>query len=287
MSHAATIPLAGGWIEDAAGAVTPIVGTLMIGRSSKSTVRIESTSVSRRHALVHEQGGEFWLVDLGSTNGTLHRGRRVRQPVPLNDGDAIEISGQRFTFRRAASAFVTADGVRTTAGARRPPTTARVWLLLVDIEKSSSLSQQLSPEEFTMLVGRWFLACKDALEEHRAVINKYLGDGFLAYWPPAAGAPESVLATLRLLRAMQEGGPPAFRVVLHRGPVAVDADHGLGEESLLGAEVHFIFRMEKAAGAAGWPLTLSEAAARELAATRSLGEAELSGFPGRHRFYSL
>lgn len=287
MSEPADSPLADGWLEDASGAVTPVVGTLVIGRSSKSSLRIESTSVSRRHALVHEQGGEFWLVDLGSTNGTMHQGRRVRQPVPLGDGDFIEVSGHRFRFRRAASAFTTADGTRTTEGFRRPPQAVRAWLLLVDIEKSSSLSQQLPPEEFSVFVGRWFLACKDALEEHGAVINKYLGDGFLAYWPPAAESVDAVRRTLDVLRQMQTAGPPPFRIVLHRGAVALDAEHSFGEESLMGAEVHFIFRMEKAAGTAGWKLTLSEPAAKELGATQELGEAELSGFPGQHRFYTL
>ncbi len=287
MSETDTAPPVDGWLEAAAGAVTPVVGTLIIGRSSKSSLRIESTSVSRRHALVHEQGGEFWLVDLGSTNGTMHQGRRVRQPVPLGDGDLIEISGNRFRFRRAASAFTTADGVRTTEGFRRPPRAVRAWLLLVDIEKSSTLSQQLPPEEFSVFVGRWFLGCKDALEEHGAVINKYLGDGFLAYWPPAAASLDAVRETLRVLRQMQAAGPPAFRIVLHRGDVALDAEHSYGEESLMGAEVHYIFRMEKAAGTAGWKLTLSEAAARELEATQELGEADLAGFPGKHRFYTL
>ena len=57
----------------------PLVGkTLSLGRARDNNVVFTSTKVSRRHALVHAQGGaEFSLVDLGSSNGTHLNGRRV------------------------------------------------------------------------------------------------------------------------------------------------------------------------------------------------------------------
>src|SRR5437764_14809224 len=79
----------------------PLVGkTFSLGRSKDNNVVFISPKVSRRHALVHAQGGsEFSLVDLGSSNGTHLNGRRVIQPMSLQAGDVIQIGEQSLTFR--------------------------------------------------------------------------------------------------------------------------------------------------------------------------------------------
>src|SRR6202045_3540403 len=79
----------------------PLAGkTLSLGRAKGNNVVFTSDKVSRRHAMVHAQGGaEFSLVDLGSSNGTHLNGRRVVQPVSLQSGDVIQIGEQSLTFR--------------------------------------------------------------------------------------------------------------------------------------------------------------------------------------------
>src|ERR1700736_4549793 len=78
----------------------PLAGkTLSLGRAKQNNVVFTSDKVSRRHALVHAQGAaEFSLVDLGSSNGTHLNGRRVIQPVPLQNGDVIQIGEQSLIF---------------------------------------------------------------------------------------------------------------------------------------------------------------------------------------------
>ena len=54
--------------------------------------------VSRKHARILRQNGEFLIEDLGSTNGTyINRGRRLLpgSPHPLRDNDEI-IVGKTF-----------------------------------------------------------------------------------------------------------------------------------------------------------------------------------------------
>ena len=69
----------------------------VLGRSRDVDVQIEDPNVSRRHAEIVQEGSTYWLVDLGSTNGTEVDGRRV-QRVRLADGSRFTIGETTVTF---------------------------------------------------------------------------------------------------------------------------------------------------------------------------------------------
>jgi FhaA, N-terminal domain/FHA domain len=69
----------------------------VLGRSRDADVQIEDPNVSRRHAEVVQEGSAYWLVDLGSTNGTEVGGRRV-QRARLDDGSRFTIGETTVTF---------------------------------------------------------------------------------------------------------------------------------------------------------------------------------------------
>jgi hypothetical protein len=71
----------------------------VLGRSRQSDVYVTDPNVSRRHAEVLLEGGEYWLVDLGSTNGTQVNGERVQRAC-LRDGDVITIGSTEIVFGR-------------------------------------------------------------------------------------------------------------------------------------------------------------------------------------------
>ena len=73
--------------------------TMVIGRLQGSEVEIEDPGASRRHAEIRKDGTEFFLVDLGSTNGTLVNDSPVSEKV-LQDGDRITIGRTVIEFRR-------------------------------------------------------------------------------------------------------------------------------------------------------------------------------------------
>jgi hypothetical protein len=69
----------------------------VLGRSRDADVQIEDPNVSRRHAEVVQEGSAYWLVDLGSTNGTEVDGRRV-QRMRLEPGSHFTIGETTVTF---------------------------------------------------------------------------------------------------------------------------------------------------------------------------------------------
>lgn len=283
------------WLETAAGDRIPIQGPLSIGRASQNALSLPGDPrVSRRHALIHPQGaGEFWIVDLGSSNGVFINGRRLRQPVQLRSQDRVEIGSALFTFKQSEEPLFGGDNLapRTTNYATmKDIKTEELWLLVADIVGFTPLSQTITGDELARLVGRWICSCKEAIEQQDGVINKYLGDGFLAYWPQAGVPLEKVRLTLEVLRSLQKQTKEfAFRIVIHRGRITVDNAVSLGENSLIGPDVNYIFRMEKVAAQLKEQCLLSAAAAAQLfpaGGCRSVGRHHLHGFEGDFEFFA-
>ena len=70
---------------------------LVLGRENECDFAIESDTVSRRHARVHREGGDWELEDLQSTNGTYLNDALVKRS-PLGDGDLVRIGAAIFKF---------------------------------------------------------------------------------------------------------------------------------------------------------------------------------------------
>lgn len=67
------------------------------GRHPGSAVFLDDITVSRRHAEFRWLEGEYWVVDVGSLNGT-YVNRVGVQAQPLNSGDEIQIGKFRLVF---------------------------------------------------------------------------------------------------------------------------------------------------------------------------------------------
>jgi DNA-binding winged helix-turn-helix (wHTH) protein len=88
-------------------------GENIIGRDPSANVRIDDSTISRRHARLVIADKRASIEDLGSKNGTLLRGRRVNKPVRLSDGDVIAFGSVNLIFRAVLPGT-------TTATAREP-----------------------------------------------------------------------------------------------------------------------------------------------------------------------
>ena len=279
------------WLETANGERVPVRGTCSLGRSRSNNLVLGVEKISRRHALVHAQGvNEFWLVDFGSANGTFLNGRRVTHPIPLRDQDLIEIGHVRLAFRRSATADWPDEDLATSRATAREIQTLPCWLLVADIEASTKLGQSLPPDQLPVVIGRWFSLCKQCIDENGGTINKFLGDGLFAYWIEQDDSVAQIACALEQLQQAQVQAEPRFRVVVHYGLVSLGGTASLGEESLLGQEVNFAFRMEKLASSLSIPCLVSEAVSHRLKSVKpasEVGRYPLAGFEGDFRFFTF
>ena len=65
---------------------------MTVGRSKDAHLSLQNEGLSRQHALlrrISSHSNEVFIEDLGSKNGTFVNGRRITEPLKLNDGDLI------------------------------------------------------------------------------------------------------------------------------------------------------------------------------------------------------
>jgi DNA-binding winged helix-turn-helix (wHTH) protein len=77
-------------------------GEHVIGRDPDVEIRLDASTVSRRHARLVVAPDRVLLEDSGSKNGTFHGAERVSGPVPLADGDHVRIGSLRMVFHLRA-----------------------------------------------------------------------------------------------------------------------------------------------------------------------------------------
>ncbi|CAM3374696.1 FHA domain-containing protein [Corallococcus soli] len=106
-----------------AGQLVPLhQGSITLGRSSTSDLRLQHASISRRHAQLTRRGNAFAVRDLGSQNGTFVNRSRIKGEVEIQPGDELSLGNAMLRLRGSgpspAVIKTTLDPIRTRAGKR-------------------------------------------------------------------------------------------------------------------------------------------------------------------------
>jgi pSer/pThr/pTyr-binding forkhead associated (FHA) protein len=73
---------------------------LLIGRGSDAAIRLDDDYVSTRHARIAASGDQWFIEDLGSTNGTYLGSQRLTQPATLQLGSQVRIGKTTLELRK-------------------------------------------------------------------------------------------------------------------------------------------------------------------------------------------
>ena len=95
------------WLEWGTRRFPLSAGENVVGRDPDVEVRLDASTVSRRHARLVVTAEGTVLEDFGSKNGTFRGTDRVTSPVRLADGDAIRIGSLLVTFHMRAPSGAT------------------------------------------------------------------------------------------------------------------------------------------------------------------------------------
>src|SRR6516162_1920325 len=142
------------------------------------------------------------------------------------------------TSLRSFSSFVPLDVVRELIKTGVPLTlgveSRFMTVLFADLQDFSSLAEQMAPNDLLAQLSVYFEAVSQAIAEEHGTVDKFIGDGIMAFWGAPARRDDHVLraccGALRAARRMQQldldwraqGRPPLrLRIGLHCAEVLV------------------------------------------------------------------
>lgn len=263
--------------------LTPTVGfdderiacnsVITLGRDKNNDVVLPDLLVSRNHAMVRRLGeGDYYIIDSGSSNGTLVNGVRVSGPTQLRSGDRITIGLTEFTFEQEEQPAGFTDSISFQQTVIfHSPVIREITVLVADIRGFTSLSEQVPIQILTRLMSKWFHDVTSIIQKNGGIVDKFIGDCVFARWDDTAHnnvvralhtAWQVAEATARLKLEIKElPRPLRIGVGINTGMASL----GIGaDNTALGDAVNTAFRLESATKELGKDIALSESSYQHL-----------------------
>jgi adenylate cyclase len=256
--------------------------TWRIGRTPENDVVLPADHVSRNHAMIQlTDSHEYYLLDLGSANGTFVDGARVSVPRSLKNGDEIRIGETALTFHYGGASAVEIRIAKTQQfGPTRPLYLPKmITILVADVRDFTKLTQQVDQNVLCQTIGTWFRRGGRIMQDRGSWAIKYIGDAIMAVWlhQNATREPEEIasilgayvdLAAASANLATEFSLPCAFRIGcgINTGMASIGNAGGGGTEDFtaLGDAVNAAFRIESATKETGVDLALGRSTCTSL-----------------------
>lgn len=239
-----------------------------IGRDRNNDVVLTDLQVSRNHAMVRRLGeADYYLIDSGSSNGSMLNGRRITTPTLLCNADCITIGSTEFTFEQESRSGDFTDSLSFQATMIvDAPVIKEITILVADIRGFTTLSEQLPIRTLTKLMNQWFNEVSDTIYRHDGAVDKFIGDCVFARWESDDSKKNVInaLQTACLLRSITTGLHGAFEELNEPLRLGVGINTGMAslgvgsDNTALGDAVNTAFRLETATKELGADIVLSE-----------------------------
>jgi adenylate cyclase len=216
---------------------------------------------------------KYYLIDLGSVNGSFVNGTRVSVPKALKDGDQIRIGENTLTFRRGDAHADTKTAESPLYVETRVLYVPRlITVLVVDIRDFTKLTQQVDQSVLCQAIGTWFRRGGGIMQARGSWAIKYIGDAIMAVWLHQKTGEEQreILGILRAYVELAaasaslaaEFSLPAFRIGagINTGMASIGNAGGSGIEDFtaMGDAVNAAFRIESATKETGTDVAIGQ-----------------------------
>lgn len=124
-----------------------------IGRSKQCAVRLDSADISARHARMGFENGEFWIEDLGSTNGTFVHNQQISGPVSIRPGVAVVV-GREVSIVGVTSEKELIEATHARAEAGRQSLPERRYPIIYSLSDSVRPAKVVLVPGMSLTIGR-------------------------------------------------------------------------------------------------------------------------------------
>jgi len=233
-----------------------------IGRSEDNNFVLPDRWISRNHAMLQcMETGEFYLIDLGSRNGSFVNGRRVSIPVTLHNGDHLTFGQTELDFYCPTAKPDPSAGIDSREFTATATLHVRrlISVLVVDIRDFTVLTRQLDEKVLSEVIGTWFRHAGDIIREYGSWVDKYIGDAVMAIWIHGAQGitEDEMLKVLRAVSALHKMTSDLYNLYPLPFPLRIGAGVNTGyamvgntgsgdrpDYTALGDTVNAAFRLE-------------------------------------------
>jgi len=254
-----------------------------IGRGDDNNFVLPDRWISRNHAMLQRmETGEFYLIDLGSRNGSFVDERRVTVPVTLQNGDRLTFGQTELEFYcpepeyRSDTSSNNGDGDSQDFTATAMLHVRRfISVLVIDIRNFTGMTRQLDEKVLSETIGTWFRRAGDIIRDYGSWVDKYIGDAIMAVWIHGAEtvSQEEMLEIAQALSALHKMTSQLHEQYPLPAPVRVGAgvntgyamvgNTGTGDRpdyTALGDTVNAAFRLESSTKQIGMDIAFGETA---------------------------
>ncbi len=263
----------------------PLVGSncWTVGRSDDNNFVLSDRWISRNHAMLQcTETGDFYLIDLGSRNGSFVNGRRVSIPVTLRNGDRLTFGQTDLEFHSPASTReedlskgTDKETLTSTLHVRR-----LMSVMVVDIRDFTVLTRQLDEKILSAVIGTWFRQSGEIIRKSGSWVDKYIGDAVMAIWfhgsqgvsqDEAISILQAVSDLHKMTSALSKQFPLPFPLRIGTGlntGYAMVGNTGSGDRpdyTAIGDTVNAAFRLESSTKQIGLDIALGEDTYRYIA----------------------